>query len=79
MKKINKAAEDPKNEMKRYAYKEYRDGNPRSIYYFTGVPDGAAVYASKNQQNCWKNNENCYVVPYPVIVNNPATGNFGDN
>ena len=79
VRKINKAAEDPKNEMKRYAYKEYRDGYPRSIYYFTGVNDGAAVYASKNQQNCWKNNNNCYVVPNPVIVNNPATGNFGDN
>jgi RHS repeat-associated protein len=77
--KINKAALDPSNEMKRFADTEYRDGNPRSIYFFTGRKNGAAVYASTNQQNCWKNNKNCYEVPNPRILNNPASGNFGDN
>ncbi len=78
--KINREAENPESKyMKRYAYHVYPDGDPRSIYYFTGVNDGAAVYASTNQQNCWKKELDCYEAPNPVIVNNPASGNFGDN
>jgi hypothetical protein len=69
VRKINIAAEKPDNDMKRYAYKVYRDGYPRSIYYFTGVNDGAAVYASVNQTLCWNEGNNCDIVPNPMIVN----------
>jgi RHS repeat-associated protein len=61
--------ESIKGEIKRYAYQEYRDGGPRSIYYFTPQNDGSAVYASVNQYRCWKEGNYCSVVPDPIIVN----------
>jgi hypothetical protein len=65
VKKINAAATVPDNEMKRYAYKLYTDGYPRSIYYFT--TDTATVYASVNQSNCWEKGLSCNEVPHPDI------------
>jgi hypothetical protein len=35
------------------------DGNPRSVYYYLPKNDGAGVYASVNQANCWKD-KICY-------------------
>ena len=55
--------------VKLYEKKRYDDGYPNSIYYHTGR-DGYAIYASVNQDRCWRQNQEnyCGLIPSPNFV-----------